>query len=220
MLLNCHLIMKKLPLIRKKFLEKDLCVCFCIFPYRIRTMFSGFRHLVDDLGFKLVNFEIIQRYKKWTANAITDFLLGYNKIIYEIIKNIPKNKFLYLNSVCWELKHGYLSSKINNVRGSTDCPIRFNLEVYPSGDMAFSPFLINSSYAHRHLIGNINNGIRTKFLHCSFGQNKNECRGCLLQYFYDKKSTPEESYLKNHCLHLCLYLQQYQCLLSLVLVRH
>lgn len=191
------LIMKKLPLIRKKLSEKDLGVCFCIFPYRVSKMYSGFRHLVDDLEFKLVNFEIIRKFKKWTANAIIDFLSGYDRIIREIINDIPKNKFLYLNSICWELKYSYLSSMMSSVDGSADCPFRFNLEIYPSGDMAFSAFLINRSYARRYLIGNINNGIRSKFLRCRFGQDKNECRECFLQYFYDDNSKPEELYLKN-----------------------
>ena len=31
-----------------------------------------------------------------------------------------------------------------------------NLEVYPEGEMAFSPFLINSEKREQYIIGNIN----------------------------------------------------------------
>ncbi len=170
-------IFNKIPLILKNIKKENLCILFGVAPSSAYKMYENLIYL-NKLGFDSFNIEPIQGLQfKWKQRQKKDFLANLDKIIKYICKNILNNNFIFLNSINRELKNKRLTN-IKNI-----CPFFENLEVYPYGEMAFSPFLINSKNKKQYIIGNIKDALPEKYIFCNFNLNDKKCRNCWSDYY-------------------------------------
>jgi uncharacterized protein len=173
-------IFNQLPIIFKNIKKQNLCVLFGVLPSSAYKMYDNLIYLTN-LGFDSINIEPIQSPQfKWNQKQKKNFLLNLINCIKYIYKNILYGKFIFLNSVNRELKNKRLSIRKNI------CPFFENLEVYPQGEMAFSPFLINSKNRERYIIGNIKDGLPKKYIFCNFNSNNEKCKNCWHDYLGDE----------------------------------
>lgn len=193
-----RVIIKKLPLIFLYIPQRHLGVSFCIFPSLIDRMDNSFKHLIN-LGFNYVNFEIIRGYEKWSLAKIKRFVLELKKVIGYIFSKIPERNFIFLNPINWEIKYRSLTQSL-----VSHCPFNYELEVYPKGEIAFSPFLLNSPRRDKYIIGNINKSHLERFNDCRFNSKSSKCQRCKYDYFkdYDSDKGADEVYKLYHL--LCL----------------
>ncbi|MBM3252271.1 MAG: radical SAM protein [Candidatus Omnitrophica bacterium] len=187
---NLQLVFKVIP-------RENLGVSFCIFPSLIDKIEENFSHLVD-LGFTYINFEIIREYQHWTSDITDKFSLTLGRILNFIIKNIPQKRFIYLNPINWEIKHSIISRYLKG-----DCLFAYSLEVYPKGELAFSPFLLNAIGKKKYIIGNIGLSL-SRFKDCKFHPNSELCKECESLYHRgyktDRFANDAYSIYRNLCL--------------------
>jgi len=194
-----EIIFKKLPMIFEKIPRKNLGVGFCLFPSTVIRMERNFKHLLK-LGFNHMSFEMIQQYEEWSKEAQEKFVSSFNKIIDFIFINIQKENFIFLNPVNWEIKHQKISQSLR-----IECPFWYNLEVYPSGAMAFSPFLLNSPDKEKYIIGNVNSGFLGRFKKCKYNSKNHNCQMCQLNYSSDYHNADKKAErVYGICRNLCL----------------
>ncbi|MCK4521733.1 MAG: radical SAM protein [Nanoarchaeota archaeon] len=189
---------KKLSMLFDNIKQENIGVSFCILPETVSIMEKEFLYLIG-LSFRYFNFEIIRDYKPWKKESIMDFRSGYGKIVSYILENIGKNNFLFLNPVNWEIAH----QRVNNLMKAS-CPFNYLLEVYPDGNMAFSPFLLNVKNKEKHIIGNIKENKVFAFGLCSFSDRENACKSCIIRYFSSYKSDKGADSIHNVCNKLSL----------------
>ncbi|MHA1835377.1 MAG: hypothetical protein ACTSYQ_00345, partial [Candidatus Odinarchaeia archaeon] len=170
-------IVRKLPLLFRIIPLENIGVSFCIFPSTVEFMRENFHHLIN-LGFNHINFEIIREYEEWREEKIEKFVFEFSKIMKDIFLSILKKRFIFLNPINWEIKYGLLSKHLRGM-----CPFNYKLEVYPKGEMAFSPFLLNFSDKDRYIIGNVNAQELRKFNSCRFNPDHKICQRCENEYF-------------------------------------
>jgi len=203
-----EIIAKKLPLVFKNIPPEYLGVSFCIFPSLVNSIERNFEHLLK-LGFRYINFEIIREYEEWSLNRIGKFVLELSKIIKYILSEIPKKNFIFLNPVNWEIKYHILTKSLG-----ISCPFNYKLEVYPKGEIAFSPFLLNSSQKENYIIGNINKSF-FRFDSCRFNPKSSKCQRCEYDYFKDYSSDEgaSKAYRLYHllCLKAAKEIQNHAC---------
>lgn len=173
------LIMAKLPVLFTSIKKDNLGVSFCVFPKTVKVLEKNFLHLLE-LGFNYINFEFIRNYDLWHKGDIASFNLKYKKIIKYILSEINNNNFIFINPINWKIAHSYLST--------IQCPFDYLLEIYPNGDIAFSPFLLNEKNKEKYLVGNLKKGEQYKFNSCSFQYEDYLCRNCIGTYFKPYKS--------------------------------
>lgn len=179
----------------------------CVFSSKASNLADNFQHLLS-LSFTNINLEIIRQYGEWGPESIRELDSGLHKIISYILSGIRKKRFIYLNPLNWELKYGMLTRAFR-----ADCPFHFKLEVYPKGDMAFSPFLLNLPNKKDFIIGNIaKRGLR-KFRGCSFDSGTQACKGCENNYFksgnIDRSASVAYSLYQLHCLRSARQIQEF-----------
>lgn len=162
--------------LRRALKPENLGVSFCVLPDGAGRMRDNFRRIVG-LGFNYVNFEIIREYKPWTARAAEAFNSGYKRILAGVLGGIARGEFVYVNPVNWELKYRALTGEAGPA-----CPFRYHLEAYPGGDLAFSPFLLNSPGRKKYVVGNLESGRERLFAGCSFDAGAERCRNCARGY--------------------------------------
>lgn len=172
-----EIIARILPMVFKKIPPEYLGVSFCLFPSTVQGMKENFNHLLN-LGFNYINFEIIHHFQDWHEEAQEKFQSGLNNIIKLVLNNIPKGNFIFLNPINWEIKYQKISQSM-----SLECPFWYKVEIYPSGAMAFSPFLLNSPNSEKYLIGNINQAFSGKFKKCQYSPGSPDCQKCQSEYF-------------------------------------
>jgi len=173
---NLGLLFKIMP-------KNNVGVSFCVFPSTAGALEDNFNHLLE-LGFNYINLEIIREYEQWTTPKINKIAAGLRKIIRHILSRIPKRNFIFLNPINWEIKYKLLA-----LFSDANCPFNYKLEVYPNGEMAFSPFVLNCAEKERYTVGNINEEILKKFNDCRFSLGNRSCRECESGYF---KSYPSD----------------------------
>lgn len=170
---------KKLPLVFKIMNKENVCVLYGVNPSSVYKMYDNLLFL-SKLGFSSINIEPILI--KWTNKQKTIFLENIIKSVKHIYINILHDNFIFINSVNRELMNKRLSA------GANMCPFFENLEVYPQGEIAFSPFLINSKNRNQYIIGNVKDGLPKKYKFCNYNSTYNKCKGCW--HDYNGKKTP------------------------------
>ena len=187
-------IKKKLPLIFKIMHPDNVGVSFCVFPSTINALEENFNHLLA-LKFTYINFEIIREYKVWSLKQVKKFAFIFEKIAKAIIFEATKGRFVFLNPINWEIKHRLISKSLK-----TTCPFNYKFEVYPKGDIAFSPFLLNSPSREDYVVGNINDPAMKRFNNCQFNIRSSRCRVCEQDYFsgYDSDLGASRVYKLYH----------------------
>lgn len=171
--------------------KEDIGISFVLLPELSDELVQYFEHILSLDVSNNINFEIIQEYKKWKKIDHNKFVKSYGKIILMVIDNIRKDKFIFINPISWELGR----KKITESYG-VFCQLKHNIEVYPSGDMAFSPFLLNDKdKIDKFIVGNIATGFNMKFRNCSFDKNDEKCKKCESLYYGDYKRSDSANFL-------------------------
>lgn len=155
--------------------KEDIGISFVVFPDLVARMPEYFSHILS-LGLSdNINFELVQEFGKWMAADRNHFVTGFHKILLSVVAGIGKGSFVFVNPISWELGRKKLTDEYG-----TPCPVRYNLEVYPSGDMAFSPFLLNydENERGRFLVGTVATGLNAKFGDCAYDAESERCRNC------------------------------------------
>lgn len=183
-------VVANLKLLASELPSADIGISFVVLPELSRRMEEYFFHILSLGISNNINFEIIQEFEKWRKVDRKNFVSGFHRILLRVMKLISENDFIFINPVSWELGRRKLTDSYG-----VPCQIRYNIEVYPSGDMAFSPFLLNGDENSRNqfLIGNIKQGLNEKFKNCVFDGASDECRECESKYY--------DSYLRSDDAH-------------------
>jgi len=172
------MVIKKIPLLLKNTPPQNCCVLFGILPLSVDNIFENFLYIIS-LGFDSVNIEPIQsKLFKWTNRQQKCFKIEMKKVTEFVFKNIENGNFIFLNSINRELKDG----NISHLYDKAPCPFYQNLEVYPDGEMAFSPFLINSPERNDFIIGKVNEGFSEKYEECFYNCQTIRCQKCFELY--------------------------------------
>lgn len=171
--------------------REDIGVSFVLLPELSDKLVEYFKHIVSLNVSNNINFEIIQEYKKWKKTDHSKFIKSYGEIILMVMNSIRNNEFIFINPISWELGRKKLTESYG-----ISCQLKYNTEVYPSGDMAFSPFLLNDQESKgRFIIGNIKKGLKSDFKECSFDENSEKCRKCESLYYGNYKRTDNANFL-------------------------
>ncbi|MBU1177091.1 radical SAM protein [Patescibacteria group bacterium] len=181
------LIFDKLPLVFKNIKKENACVLFGVLPSSAHAMYDNLVYL-NKLGFDSINIEPIESPQfKWKPSQQEIFLINLIKFTKLIEQGIQHGSFIFMNSVNRELRGRKLTDKKNL------CPFFRNLEVYPEGEIIFSPLLINSKDKDRYIIGSIKSGFLKKYTSCYFSPNSGECKNCKEEYLFKEKDNYSNS---------------------------
>jgi len=176
------IVIGKTEMIQKNMDVDNVGVSFCVFPDTAGCLGENFKYILD-LGFNHINFEIVREFKPWTKNHIKAFEEEYTKILDQLISNIERGNFLFINPINWEIAYSLLSRSVG-----TECPFNYKLEVYPNGEITFSPFLFNDENKNIFFVANLKENEQYMFRDCIFSSNKNGCKKCINSYFSPYKS--------------------------------
>lgn len=158
--------------------KQNLIISYVVLPSISHLIFNNFVFLLDLGLSNNFNFEIIQDFEEWTETAQANFVEQFDKISDLLLEGMDKGKFIFIKYLTRELM---FSSDDHRVRQM--CPFFYQTELYPSGEMAFSPFLLNRKDKNCFLVGNLNEGLKERYQHCAFSQTDPRCRNCLDDYF-------------------------------------
>lgn len=174
------IVVANLSKLRKKIPIENIGISFVLIPSQSRNMYLHFKYLLA-LGLSdNINFEIVQEFEGWTKEYQENFIKGYGKVIKDFFKNINSNglpKF-YINPVNWEFDRRFIAG-LQDI----SCPFKHTLEVYPGGDVAFSPFLLNRDDKKKFVIANLKKKDIFKYEKCTFDAKKSECQKCEREYY-------------------------------------
>lgn len=169
---------KKIPMLFDRLNKDNLGVSLCVFPYSVNALEDNFTY-ISSLGFNNFNFEIIKEYEEWDKQSRVQFIAVFRKIIKNhVIDGLSRGNFKFINPISWEIKHGLLSEFL---RGS--CPFNYELEIYPGGEMSFSPFVLNAGNYRKYMIGQIGKSKNGNFMKCNFSPRGAACRTCRNRYY-------------------------------------
>jgi sulfatase maturation enzyme AslB (radical SAM superfamily) len=158
--------------------KQNLIISYVVLPSTSHLIFDNFVFLLN-LGLSSnFNLEIIQDFEEWTETAQANFVEQLDKIIELVLKEMDKNNFIFIKYVTRELVF-----EGEDRRASQMCPFFYQTELYPSGEMAFSPFLLNHKDKDCFVIGNLDGGLKERYQRCRFNQDDPRCRHCLSDYF-------------------------------------
>ena len=168
------IVVDNLSRLSKSLGKNNLGIAFCVFPSAVSCLDKSFIHIIK-LGFNNINFEIIRGYETWDKEKVVVFSKMFKKILKFVVSEIKKGRFIFINSIDWMIK--------NDCKIGISCPFNNILEVYPNGDMAFSPFLLNIDEKQRYIIGNLKDEKIFRYADCVFSNKNNMCKRCYHDYF-------------------------------------
>lgn len=178
-----QLVINNLKLLARKIPEENIGISFVIIPSLSSKIENNFKHILELNVSKNINFEIIQKFEKWKEKDINNFKKNCKNVYVKFLNSIiNKKKKIYMNPVTWELIYG-MPTEINSI----SCPFKYSLEIYPSGDMAFSPFLLNRENKKDFIVGNVLEKTGEKYLECSFESTSSICKKCESIYYANDK---------------------------------
>jgi uncharacterized protein len=158
--------------------EQNYGISYVVIPFISHLIYDNFVYLLNLGISRNFNFEIIQDFEKWTRQDQANFMTQYSKITELVLEKIDRGNHIFINHISWELARSREAQKL-----SIMCPFRYLLEVYPSGDMAFSPFLLNRPNKKRYIVGNILDGFNGRYQNCVFNRASPQCVHCHGDYF-------------------------------------
>lgn len=186
-------VLKNLNILARNVPEKKIGISFVIFPSTSGRMLENFNNIREFSGIKNINFEIVQEFEKWSEENQAEFKNNYSKIILLLARSIMSGKgVFFINAINWEI-----SRKLISGRYSLSCPFWDSAEIYPSGEIAFSPFLLNKKNKKNFIIGNINKSIEERFLKCRFGAANSGCVNCSSNYYRGYKDICQSRRVKE-----------------------
>ena len=185
-------VVAKVPLLIKNIKKHNRSVLLGVLPESADELFENFLYIIS-LGFDSINVEPIYSPSFiWDDKQKKSFKRELQKIIGYIYENINKRNFIFLNSINRKFKQEEVDNVYDN---TTRCPFYENLEIYPAGEMTFSPFLINSTKKEAYIIGSIENGIAKKYQGCKYSPAFARCKKCFSDYSHltnTKKNIAED----------------------------
>ena len=161
-----------LPLMLRTLKDENVAALVGVHPRFASELFAHFQ-FVTKRGISNINIEPIQNVS-WSEDDKKAFLANLTKIAKHILANINKDNFIFLNSV---------NKRIAGENLHHPCPFYDNIELYPSGDMTFSGFLMNSDHKKNYTVGRMDRGFFGEYASCVYRRNKRECRICRKKYF-------------------------------------
>lgn len=174
-------VLRNLQELSREIPRENIGISFVLMPQTSHRIYNNFKYILDLGVTDYINFEIIQESVRWSEKQRENFKKNYKKIVLEVVRMIAEGKRnIFLNSISWEFVHNILTEKL-----SIGCPFKQSLEVYPAGDMAFSPFLLNRKDKDDFIIGNVRKGIDKEYAGCRFSPDSGDCLTCEKKY-YDK----------------------------------
>ena len=178
-----NLLSRKLPLVFNYLNQKQLSAIMTITPKYSNKMFNNFSYLIKK-GFRNIHLEPVQK-TNWSNSQKENFYFNFEKIINYVLKNIENKKFIFLNSI------NPLLNQEKNFEEILYCPFYKCLEIYPQGEMAFSPFLLNlpESQKKRYIVGNVKKRFIKRYQNCHPGQTPYQCQNCCPDYYQDIKKS-------------------------------
>ncbi len=170
----------------------DIGISFVVLPSLSSKIEDYFFHILSLKLSNNINFEIIQEFDRWKDEDCKKFVSAFQSILLKVVTKIGENDFIFINPISWELGR----RKLTETYG-VSCQVKYNIEVYPSGDMAFSPFLLNGDDAEKkHFsIGNIKTGLNENFSNCRLDPNSEKCEKCESNYYGNYSRTDDASFV-------------------------
>jgi sulfatase maturation enzyme AslB (radical SAM superfamily) len=175
-----NLISKKLPLIFRFLDQSQIAAIMTVAPNLSNKMFKNFFYLIKR-GFKNIHLEPVQG-TSWNNKQKISFCSDLKKIIKYLLENIENKKFVFLSFL-----NRFLFRR-STLEGSFNCcPFYSCLEIYPQGEISFSPFLLNLSEPEKekYIVGNARKGFIKKYQNCRFEQMSYQCQNCWSAYYPD-----------------------------------
>jgi len=158
---------------------ENVSALFGVAPSCVNQMYDNLLFLVN-LGFKNINIEPIQGpHYLWGSEEKRYFLRQLHRFAKHMYESIISGKFIFLSSINRQLQNNRLSTP------KRKCPFFNNLEVYPDGEITFSPFLINTGHRDRYIVGNINSNLNDKYRDCLCKLDSATCNNCWYDYYQD-----------------------------------
>lgn len=180
----------KIPLAVDILGKENVAINLGVTPFSAKKLFENFVNLTKK-SVNTVNIEIIQHFHLWYPSHFKIFILNIEKIIKYIFVNIKHGEFFFLTTINREMKYSELSKFNTGECGFSNC-----LEIYPSGEMAFSSFLLNVKNRQEYMIGNINRGyIKEKYRDCTYRHKSYRCKKCISDYYLGFRSDNNASRL-------------------------
>ncbi len=165
---------EKLPIVMEMIAKEDLSVLFGVLPVHARHMFENMEFLIEQ-GFDNINIEPIQgKDFLWTKNRKKIFVENLAKVGSRVYKSILSEKYIFINSINRKLFYKKMAAE-------NRCPFFENTEVYPDGEVAFSPFLMNLPGKERYLVGSFKTeNFSERYANCK--NNSESCDTCWSGY--------------------------------------
>lgn len=171
-------VVKNLRILSKNIPAENLGISFVVPPALSYLIFDNFKYIIDLGVSRNINLEIVENFGKWDKVDQINFTKNLKMIIEEVYKSIDNSAPIFLNSINWELARGKISKRQN-----THCPFNEPLEIYPNGDMAFSPFVLNRDDKEKYIVGNILKCFKDPYGFCCFDPDDKVCLSCRENYF-------------------------------------
>lgn len=167
----------KIGLIKRILPKRYVYISCCVHPNNAHKIFDNFIYLTK-LGFRNFSIEPICVTAVWDGDKTSLFLANFRKIVKFLYEEAKNNNFFFLSSIN-RVFNSYLKKK--NI---SNCPFARRLEIWPSGNIYFSPFVVNFNHSSgRYAVGNIKNGILDIYEKCVFNFNNDRCIYCKKKYY-------------------------------------
>lgn len=171
-------VIKNLRILSNEIPSVNLGISFVVLPSLSHLMFDNFKHIIDLSVSRNISVEIIEDFERWGKAEQVNFINNFNMIVAEVYKSIDSDAPIFLNSINWELARNSISKRQN-----IHCPFNEPLEIYPNGDMAFSPFVLNRDDKEKYVVGNVLTRFKDPYGSCHFDPDNQVCMGCRENYF-------------------------------------
>lgn len=171
-------VIQNLKVLSANISSANLGISFVVPASLSHLLFDNFRHIINLGVSRNINLEIVENFEKWGRDEQVNFIHNLKMLIAEVCKSINSNDPIFLNPINWEIARNHISR-----RQTTHCPLNEPLEIYPSGDMAFSPFVLNRPDKEKYIVGNVLTHFKDPYRFCFFDRNDEMCLGCREGYF-------------------------------------
>jgi len=177
---------EKLPLTFRLLKKQNISAIMTVSSNLAQKMFDNFSYLIKK-GFENIHLNPIQG-KVWNEVQKEVFCNNLEKIMGYLVGGIENKEFVFLNCL------NQLLAQKKRLEEVFKCPFYKCIEVYPQGEIAFSPFLMNlsSQERKRYILGNIKRGFIKKYQNCYPDQNSSQCQNCWSDY-YQKADSIKDS---------------------------
>ncbi len=179
---------RKLPILFAEIPNRKISALCCVHPQTAAASFDNFSFLCSQ-GFRNINLEPIEAPGiLWSQISLRDFSKSLVQIANFILNSVKNGDFIFLNTVNREI----LSCSLSDSRGCV-CPVARTLQVYPKGEMTFTPFLFNSSRRSESIVGRIPEGLSPRYQRCNYDERDSRCRACLSNYLNGRGENAQEA---------------------------